>query len=215
MAKHPQVDDLLSRVERWRPELTALRTILLTTDLTETWKWRAPCYTYGGKNVAMLAGFKDSCALSFLKGALLTDPRGILEKPGENSVHVRLMRFTDITQVQERETVITAYLREAIGVEASGQQVEKVATPGEAWPAELHEKFAAVPGLEAAFVELTPGRQRGYLLYFNGAKQSASRTTRIERYQEKILSGKGFHDCHCGLSQRMPRCDGSHKALRV
>ncbi len=210
-----EVDRYIATNEQWGPILQALRVLLNESELTEEFKWRAPCYTYAGKNVAMLASFKDNCALSFLKGELLSDPKNILEKPGENSRFVRVVRFTDIDQLDSLKNTLQGYIDEAVANERSGKKVKPKKTLGEDWPAELQEKFAEVPGLETAFAELTPGRQRGYLLYFNGAKQSATRGSRIERYREKILSGKGFHDCHCGLSQRMPRCDGSHKTLKA
>ncbi|WP_116107357.1 DUF1801 domain-containing protein [Lewinella sp. IMCC34191] len=208
-----EVDAYISR-QPWAATLQALRAIVTDSDLTEAFKWRAPCYTYGGKNVAMLGSFKDNCVLSFFKGELLADPENVLEKPGRNSRFVRLLRFTDPRQVKERERVVRAFVQQAIDIERAGKQVKPKKAPGEAWPEELQRKFAEVPGLEVAFAELTPGRQRGYLLYFNGAKQSATRTSRIQSHQQRILDGKGFHDCVCGLSQRMPRCDGSHKALK-
>ena len=204
------VDEYIHRNPR-AATLTALRRLLEAGELTEAFKWRAPCYTFGGKNVAMLASFKDNCALSFFKGALLPDPAGLLELPGPNSRSARLVRFTEPERVRRLESELTALIRAAVAVERSGQKIKKAPTPADDWPAELQQKFAEVPGLEVAFTELTPGRQRGYLVYFSGAKQSATRTSRIQAYQDKILAGKGFYDCTCGLSQRMPRCDGSHK----
>lgn len=204
------VDEYIRR-QPWATTLAELRALLQASDLTEEVKWKAPCYTYGGKNVAMLASFRDNCGISFFKGALLKDPADLLELPGPNSRSARIARFTDPERVTAVREELAALLRAAIEVEKSGQQVEPTSTPADEWPAELRQQFSEVPGLEAAFTELTPGRQRGYLVYFNGAKQSATRTSRIEAYRQKILDGKGFHDCTCGLSQRMPRCDGSHK----
>ncbi len=209
--KNSHVDDYLRNVTRWQDELTALRNILLETDLLEDFKWRAPCYTHQGKNIVILAELKDCCTLGFFKGALLPDPQGILEKSGENSRSARVIRFTNMAEIGELQTTLKSYVAEAIEVEKSGLKVQPIDHAALEIPRELEEQFEQKPALKTAFNALTPGRQRAYVLYFSGAKQSKTRTTRIERYTEQILEGKGLNDCTCGLSKKMPQCDGSHK----
>lgn len=209
----PQVDDYLTRVP-WEKELTALRLILLDCGLTEEWKWRQPCYTFQGKNIGILASFKDSCAVSFFKGVLLQDDHGILEKPGENSQSVRFARFTHVKQITELDAILKAYIYEAIEIEKAGLKVELKSNSELVFPEELHAKFAQDPAFHYAFQALTPGRQRGFNLYFSGAKSAKSREARIEKHTERILAGKGINDCICGLSQKMPRCDGSHNQIQ-
>lgn len=205
----PQVDDYLTRVP-WQKELTALRLILLDCGLTEEWKWKQPCYTYEGSNIGILGSFKTNCVFSFFKGVLLKDEHHILEKPGANSQSARVVRITDVKQVTELEKILKRYIYEAIEVEKAGLKVELKSNSELVFPEELHTKFAQDPAFHHAFQALTPGRQRGYNLYFSGAKSSKSRRDRIEKHTERILAGKGIHDCICGRSQKMPRCDGSH-----
>ena len=204
---HPKVDEYLAigcgrcplgntpdcKVHRWVPALEALRGILLDCGLIEEHKWSAPCYTSGGKNVCMLSAFKDDCRVGFFKGVLLRDPGGWLDSPGPNSRAARQLRFTTPAQVAARETVIRDYVHQAIALEQPGKQVPK-ADNLPPYPGELTERFARDPGLKAAFLRLTPGRQRGYLLHFAGAKQSATRTARINKYAPAILNGRGMHD---------------------
>jgi uncharacterized protein YdeI (YjbR/CyaY-like superfamily) len=143
----------------------------------------------------------------------LSDPAGILQKPGANTQAARVVRLTSLAQIVKLRATLARYLREAIAIEQAGTKVDPAATPEFALPAELAAMFEVVPGLQTAFESLTPGRQRGYALHFAGAKQSRTRTARIEKCVPKILAGKGMHDCICGLSQRMPACDGSHQRL--
>ncbi len=178
----------------WTKEMQALRNILLASELTEEVKWSVPCYTFDGKNVLIMSAFKEYCALSFFKGALLKDPNGILEKPGENSQVVRLIRFTNVDQVVALEPAIKAYIAEAIEVEKAGLEVDFKEVSEFTIPEEFQEQLDADPTLRAAFEALTPGRQKGYLLYFSGAKQSKTRAARVEKYIPQILAGKGFHD---------------------
>ncbi|WP_166820396.1 DUF1801 domain-containing protein [Thalassoroseus pseudoceratinae] len=208
------VDDYFRDLANWQDELAALRKILLDTELTEDFKWRAPCYTHQGKNIVILAELKDCCTLGFFKGALLGDPLGILEKSGENTRSARVIRFTDTTEIERLKPTLKSYLTEAIEVEKSGRKVEAIDHAALEFPLELQEQFEKNPELKTAFTALTPGRQRGYVLHFSSAKQSKTRTTRIERYTERILDGKGLNDCTCGLSKKMPGCDGSHKQIR-
>lgn len=181
------------KVHRWTDILEFLRQILLESELQEERKWGMPTYSLNGKNVVILGVFKESCVLSFLKGGLLEDPYQILERPGPNSQEGRFIRFTQLSQAQKIEEKIKEYLLQAIAVERSGKKSgTKPALP--VLPEELHQKFAEHPGLETAFFALTPGRQRGYVMHFSEAKQSATRLNRIEKYVPKIFVGKGMMD---------------------
>jgi len=181
------------KVHRWTDILEFLRQLLLETELQEERKWGMPTYTLNGKNVVILGVFNQSCVLSFLKGELLEDPYQLMERPGPNSQEGRCIRFTQLSQTQEIEDKIKEYILQAIEVELSGKKaIPKPATL--VFPEELHQKFAEHPGLEAAFFALTPGRQRGYLIHFTGAKQSPTRLSRIEKYLSKIFAGKGMMD---------------------
>lgn len=180
------------KVHQWTTELEILRSIVLESELEETVKWGVPCYTLQGSNVLLISAFKHNCCLSFFKGVLLDDPKGLLEKPGKNSQATRLLRFTKVEDIQAIESDIRALVSAAIKVERAGRQVkfEKQADP---IPEELEQKFAEDPMLESAFEALTPGRQRGYILYFSAPKQSKTRVSRIEKYTEQILNGVGLH----------------------
>ena len=212
---NPQVDDHLRTVDQWQAELEQLRAIVLTCPLTEQFKWRQPCYVFEKSNVVILSGFKEYCALSFFKGALLKDPHGLLVAPGENSQSSRIIKFTNVQEIIEMEEILRAYIDEAIEVEKAGLKVEFKPKSEYAVPEELQSKFDEDPVFKTAFEALTPGRQKGYLLYFAGAKQSKARTARIEKYTPRIFDGKGMRDCVCGLSKRYPSCDGSHKQLET
>ena len=190
-----------------------LRRILLGAGLTEEFKWGKPCYTFQESNLVILYGLKESCAIGFLKGVLLKDPEGILLKPGENSQSGRWVKFTSVQQIAEMEPVLRAYIREAIEAEKGGLKVEFKKNP-EPVPAELQKKLDKIPALKTAFKALTPGRQRGYILHISAAKQSETRESRIEKCMPRILNGKGFNDCVCGHSKKMPSCDGSHKFIQ-
>ena len=181
------------KVHRWTDILEFLRQLLLETELQEERKWGMPTYTLNGKNVTILGVFKESCVLSFLKGGLLEDPYQLLERPGPNSQEGRFIRFTQLSQAQEIEGKIREYLLQAIEVERSGKKASaKPVIP--LLHEELLQKFAEHPGLESAFLALTPGRQRGYVIHFSEAKQSATRLNRIEKYLSKIFAGKGMLD---------------------
>lgn len=181
------------KVHHWSEGLLLLRSIILQTGLTEELKWSMPCYALNGKNILMLAAFKDYCSLSFFKGSLLKDELSLLISPGENSKAVRQFRFTDAKQVIKIKKIILQYIKEAIAIEQSGVKIIQAKSEKEIIP-ELQDAFSHNQKLETAFYKLTPGRQRGYLIYFSGAKQSATRTSRIQKYALKILAGKGFHD---------------------
>ncbi|WP_144996202.1 DUF1801 domain-containing protein [Polystyrenella longa] len=209
-----QVDEYLHNLREWQDELKHLRRILLTCPLTEEFKWRSPCYTSEKKNIVILGGFKDSCVLSFFKGSLLKDPEGILTKPGENTREGRVIRFTSVCEIAELEPTLRAYIDEAIEAEKAGLTVGLKEDRELKYPEELLAELDESPELKIAFESLTPGRQRAYLMFFNAAKQSKTKTARIEKYRERILDGKGINDCTCGLSQKMPQCDGSHNSLK-
>lgn len=181
------------KVNTWRRELTALLDILRNTQLKEEIKWSVPCYTYNGKNVVILTALKDYCALSFFKGSLLKDELGLLHKPGENSQAARVMRFTSLTDINKLKSVIKSYITEAIELEKSGARVSFKKEAPEL-PDELKQKLMENPQLKAAFEKLTPGRQRGYVIYFTQPKQSVTRLSRIDKCTPRILQGKGLHD---------------------
>lgn len=171
-----------------------LRKIALDCGLTEELKWKVPCYTFEGHNVAIVSAFKDYASLSFFKGALLSDPQELLEKAGENSQAARLIRFTDVTAIRELMPVLKELIGDAIKVERSGLKVECKAKNELVIPDELERKFESLPALRVAFTALTPGRQRGYVLFFSAAKQSKNREARIEKCMPQILEGRGLHD---------------------
>lgn len=182
------------KVHRWTAILEKLRQFLLETDLVEDRKWGMPTYTLNGKNVIMLGVFNESCVLSFLKGILIEDPEELLEFPGPSSQQAKVLRFTGVEQVDPWEKSIRNFIQQAIDIEKKGKKVDAPRQTGLEIPEELTQKFEEQEGLEKAFFALTPGRQRGYLLHFTGAKQSATRLSRIEKLIPKILEGKGMLD---------------------
>jgi uncharacterized protein YdeI (YjbR/CyaY-like superfamily) len=185
------------KVNNWLVELETLRQIVLKTGLTEEVKWGVPCYTYNNKNIAMISAFKEYTCLTFFKGALLKDKEKILLKQGEHSQAVRIIKYTNAAQIIEQAVIIYAYIVELIDLEKSGQKLEFKKTP-EPIPYELTEMFSNDPELKMAFYNLTPGRQRGYLIYFSQPKQSQSKLNRIEKCRQKILEGEGLHDKYSG-----------------
>lgn len=191
---HPKVDEFITKSEKWSKGYKALRMMLIECGLTEDFKWRNPCYTINGKNVVLIHGFKDYFGLGFIKGVLLNDPEKMLHKQTEKMQEPRVMRFTTVEEVYEIEDIIKAYVKNAIEVEQSGLKYDKAKTEAEPILEELTAKFEADPEFEEAFKNLTPGRQRAYLIHFNQAKQSATKTARIEKYTEKIFAGKGMLD---------------------
>jgi uncharacterized protein YdeI (YjbR/CyaY-like superfamily) len=182
------------KVHTWATELKELRRILLETELTEEVKWSVPCFTYNGKNILLMSALKDASTISFFKGALLKDPAEILTKPGKNTQAARYIKFTNIEEIIKAESIIKDYVASAIEVEKAGLKIEFKETSEFDIPAEFQTKLEEDPALKLAFESLTPGRQRGYLLYFSGAKQSKTRTARVEKNISKIMEGKGFHD---------------------
>lgn len=182
------------KVHTWSGELTALRDILRDSGLDETRKWYQPCYTLNGANVIMMSAFKDYAYLSFFKGSLLKDPKNLLVSPGENVQAARQLRFTGVDQIRKLQPVIQAYIREAIGLEASGAKVEMKKHSDYPIPEELEKALKQDPELKQAFDALTPGRQRGYYLFIAAPKQSSTRVSRIEKSRERILAGKGYNE---------------------
>ncbi|MEC1420365.1 YdeI family protein [Bacillus haynesii] len=191
---NPKVDEFLSKAEKWKKEFEKLRQIVLDCLLNEDFKWKHPCYTFEKKNIVLIHGFKEYCALLFHKGALLKDPNGILIQQTENVQAARQIRFTNVQEIAEMETILKAYINEAIEVEKAGLQVNFKKAEEYTIPEELQKKFAEIPALKTAFEELTPGRQRAYILYFSKPKQSKTRESRIEKYTQQILDGKGLND---------------------
>jgi uncharacterized protein YdeI (YjbR/CyaY-like superfamily) len=208
-----KVDDYIDRADKWADEMRKLRAILLDCLLTEEFKWGVPCYTYGSKNIILITAFKEYCGIAFFKGSLLSDEKKILYQQTENSQASRLIRFTNLPEIVEMEALLKTYIFEAIEIEKSGLKVERKKHEDYVLPDELIQKFGEMPTLKTAFEALTPGRQRGYLLHFAGSNNSATRMGRIEKYIGRILKGQGITDCVCGLSKKMPGCDGSHKFI--
>ena len=191
---NPKVDEFLSNTEKWREEFEKLRTIILDCQLTEELKWGVPCYTFDKSNIVLIHGFKDYCAILFVKGALLKDPGGILITQTENVQSARQIRFTNVDEIVELEHILKSYINEAIEVEKAGLKVDYKKTAEFNMPVEFQHKLDEIPALKAAFETLTPGRQRAYLLYFSAPKQSVTRQSRIEKYMQPILNGKGLND---------------------
>lgn len=189
----PRIDGFFEDAERWGAELRALRAILLDTPLVEEWKWRSPCYTFEGANVAMVWGFKEECRLGFFKGVLLDDPQGMLVAPGENSRSSRTLNFTGVDEIRRAEPAIRNFVAQAIASEKAGRKVE-FAKDDLAAPEELTVVLESDPQLFQAWEALTPGRRRGWILHFAQPKQSATRTARVEKAAPRILAGKGMHD---------------------
>ena len=182
------------KVHNWPDVLLKLRAILLETELTEEVKWSVPCYTFNGKNVLIMSSLKEYVVLGFFKGVLLKDPAGVLIQSTPNMQAERQLRFTTVQQVTELEQVIKAYVQEAIEVEQAGLEVAYRKTSEFDVPDELQAMFDEDPAFREAFQALTPGRQRGYLLHFSGAKQAKTRTSRIEKCMPQIFEGIGLHD---------------------
>ncbi len=191
---NPEVDWFFNKTTKWQEEYAALRAIALDCGLTEELKWGCPCYTFNNNNIVLIHGFKNYCAFLFHKGALLKDEKSILIQQTENVQSARQIRFTGINEIKKLKKVLKAYIKEAIEVEKAGLKVEMKKTTEFKMPEEFKIVLDDMPELKKAFYALTPGRQRGYLLYFSSAKQSKTRESRIEKYLDKILAGKGLED---------------------
>ncbi len=191
---NPKVDEFLSKAQKWKEEYGELRNIVLDCELTEEFKWMHPCYTFKKKNIVLIHGFKEYCALLFHKGALLQDAHRILIQQTENVQAARQIRFTNVQEIVEMETILKDYIYEAIEVEKAGLEVNFKKTIEFIIPEEFQNKLDETPALKTAFEALTPGRQRAYILYFSEPKQSKTRESRVEKCMQQILDGKGLND---------------------
>ncbi len=191
---NPKVDFYFSKAKKWQEEIRQLRMIVLDCGLTEELKWGVPCYTLQKSNIVLIHVFKEYCALLFFKGALLNDANGFLIQQTENVQAARQVRFTNVREIVEMEAILKAYIYEAIEVEKAGLQVDFKKTAEFTIPEEFQNKLDKIPALKTAFHELTPGRQRAYILYFSAPKQSKTREVRVEKFMQQILDGKGLND---------------------
>ncbi len=182
------------KVNNWQQEMSLLRSIVLDCGLTEELKWGVACYTFQKSNVLLVSAFKDFCAISFFKGALLKDTNGVLEKPGENSQATRRIPFTCVQEIINKESVVKAFISEAIEVEKAGLKIDFKEKTELLFPEELQKKLDEIPAFKKAFNALTPGRQRAYNLFFSAPKQSKTRESRIEKCLPRILEGKGLNE---------------------
>lgn len=190
----PTVEELISKSKNWKEELTKLRSIVLSCGLTEEVKWYQPCYSFNGTNLIILGSFKEFCTLSFFKGVLLKDETKILEFAGENTQSAKIVKFTNVQEINKLEATLKDYINEMIALEKSGAKVTFKKIEEQKLPEELEEFFNQDKDFENAFKALTPGRQRAYLLHFSSAKQSTTRIARIEKVKPQIFAGKGLND---------------------
>ncbi len=191
---NPKVDFYFDKNKKWEKEIAQMRTIGLDCGLEEELKWGCPCYTFEGANIVLIHVFKEYCAYLFFKGALLNDPDGILIQQTKDVQAARQIRFTNAGEISKMAKSLKAYIYEAIEVERAGLKVKLKKTSQFSMPEEFRKKLDKKPALKKAFEALTPGRQRGYLLFFAAAKQAATRESRIEKYTSHILKGKGLND---------------------
>lgn len=191
---NPKVDFYFSKADKWKKEIEKLRTIVLDCHLNEELKWGCPCYMFEKSNIVLIHVFKEYCALLFFKGALLKDPKGILIQQTENVQAARQVRFTSLQEIVKLAPTLKAYIYEAVELEEAGVKVALKKTKEYAIPEEFQQQLDKKPALKKAFYELTPGRQRGYLLYFSAPKQSKTRESRVDKYMSQILDGKGLDD---------------------
>jgi len=191
---NPKVDFFFTKAQKWQAEFEKLRTIILDCGLTEELKWGQPCYTFQKSNIVLIHGFKEYCAVLFMKGALLQDTEGILIQQTENVQAARQIRFTNVREIIKMEPILKAYIHEAIELEKAGLKVPLKKSTEFKVPDEFQNKLDKIPALKTAFDGLTPGRQRAYLLYFSAPKQSKTRELRIEKSMPQILNGKGLND---------------------
>lgn len=190
----PKVDKWIRKATKWQEEFEKLRAIILDCGLTEELKWGQACYSFEQKNIVLMHGFREYCALLFFKGALLGDPEHILVQQTENVQAARQIRFTNVREIAKLERVLKTYIYEAIDAEKSGLKISYKKTADFKVPEEFQNRLRRNPALKAAFDALTPGRQKGYLLHFAAAKQSKTREARIDKYTPQILKGEGLND---------------------
>ena len=193
-AMNPKVDFYFNKAEKWQEEFKKLRMVILACQLTEELKWGVPCYTFQKKNIVLIHGFKEYCAILFIKGALLQDAQGILIQQTKNVQAGRQIRFTNVREIVEMEPILKAYINEAIEVEKAGLKVNYKKNTELIFPEEFQNRFDENPALKTAFDALTPGRQRAYNLYFSAPKQSKTRESRVKKCMQQILNGKGLND---------------------
>ena len=191
---NPKVEWFFSKDTKWQKEYEKLRMIILDCGLIEELKWGCPCYTFENTNIVLIHGFKEYCALLFFKGALLSDPNGILIQQTKNVQSARQIRFTNVKEIGQMEKILKAYIYEAIELERAGLKVKLKKTADFKIPEEFQKKLNKNKALKTAFEKLTPGRQRAYIFYFSQAKQSKTREERVEKYTKQILNGKGLDD---------------------
>src|SRR6266850_8501641 len=189
---NPKVDWYFTKAKKWQEELEHLRMIVLDCGLTEELKWGCPCYTFQKSNIVLIHAFKEYCAFLFFKGALLNDAHGILIQQTKNVQAARQIRFTNVQEIVKMKPILKAYIYEAIEVEKAGLKVPLKKTTEFIIPEEFQNKLDEIPALKTAFDALTPGRQRAYVLYFSAPKQSKTRESRVEKYMQQILNGKGL-----------------------
>lgn len=191
---NPKVDAFMEKTEQWRPEFEVLRNLALDSGLTEELKWGQPCYTLEGGNVFLIHGFKEYCAILFMKGALMQDNDGLLIQQTQKVQAARQLRFKDLSEIEQKSSQIAAYMQDAIEIERAGLTVELKPVEEFAVPIELQTRFDGDEAFREAFEALTPGRRRAYLLHFTEPKQSKTREARIEKHLPRILDGKGLTD---------------------
>ena len=191
---NPKVDFYFSKAKKWQEEFEKLRMVILDCGLTEELKWGCPCYTFEKRNIVLIHGFKEYCALLFFKGALLNDANGILIQQTENVQAARQIRFTNVREIVKMKPILKAYIYEAIEVEKAGLKVNLKKTTEFKIPEEFQNKLDEIPSLKTAFYALTHGRQRAYILYFSQPKQSKTRESRVGKCMQQILNGKGLDD---------------------
>jgi len=202
-------------INKWFKEIELLRNLAVKVELLEEIKWGKLCYTYNNKNVVIIQPFRDYCSLGFFNGAMLSDKQHLLVKAGKHTQLGRQMRFKNYNEIVKLTAIIHLYLKEAIEIEKFGRKINTKNEKTEIHIEELEEMFKLDSIFKKSFEALTAGRQRGYLIYFSAAKQSETRKKRINKYSSQIKCGKGLNDCTCGLSKRMPNCDGSHKFIKI
>jgi len=191
---NPKVDEFINKANQWQEEYKTLRMIVKNSQLTEEIKWGVPCYTYQNSNVILIHGFKDYCAILFVKGVLLKDENGILIQQTANVQAGRQIRFKNVQEIIKIESILKAYINEAIEIEKLGLKVQLKSESELKYPEEFQIKLDEIPALKIAFDALSPGRKRAYNLYFSAPKQAKTRETRVGNFMQKILEGKGLND---------------------
>lgn len=190
-----KAEQFFDKAGKWKEEFHLLREIVRENkSLEEDYKWMHPCYTFQGKNIVLIHGFKEYCALLFHKGALIKDTKGVLIQQTENVQSARQIRFTNTEQIIALRSIIKDYIKEAVEIEKSGKKVDMKKVADYPVPEEFQRTLDEDKALHKAFYSLTPGRQKGYLFYFNQARQTKTREARIEKYYQRILDGKGIDD---------------------